>query len=66
MSFWINEKLQVATDESYKEPTNLDNKMQKHQAFDAEITANKGRMDSVCKVYNKALMKKIINLFGKL
>ena len=50
VSSWINQKLQTATDESYREPTNLEGKIQKHQAFDAEITANKGRMDTVCKV----------------
>ena len=47
---WIHEKLQTATDESYKDPTNLESKMQKHQAFEAEITTNKARMDTVCKV----------------
>lgn len=48
---WIHEKLQTATDESYREPTNLEGKIQKHQTFEAEISANKGRMDAVCKVY---------------
>ena len=37
-------------DESYKDPTNLESKMQKHQAFEAEIAANKARMDAACKV----------------
>lgn len=48
---WIHEKLQTATDESYREPTNLEGKIQKHQTFEAEISANKARMDAVCKVY---------------
>jgi len=30
-----------------KDPSNLQNKLQKHQAFEAELTANKGRVDSV-------------------
>ena len=47
---WIHEKLTVATDESYRDPTNLQSKLQKHQAFEAELSANKGRVDSVCKV----------------
>ena len=47
---WIHEKLQTATDDTYKEPTNLEGKMQKHQAFEAEISTNKARMDAVCKV----------------
>ena len=33
---WINEKLQTASDESYKDPTNLQAKIQKHQAFEAQ------------------------------
>ncbi len=37
---WIQEKLQVASDESYKDPTNLQAKIQKHQAFEAEVAAH--------------------------
>ncbi|OTF69634.1 hypothetical protein BLA29_011962, partial [Euroglyphus maynei] len=37
---WINEKLQVALDESWKDPTNLQAKIQKHQAFEAEVHAH--------------------------
>ena len=44
---WITEKLQTAMDESYRDPTNLQPKRQKHQAFEAELSANKGRVDSV-------------------
>ena len=44
---WISEKLQTASDESYRDPTNLQSKLQKHQAFEAELSANKGRVDSV-------------------
>uniref|UniRef100_A0A8B9KVP8 Spectrin alpha chain, non-erythrocytic 1 n=1 Tax=Astyanax mexicanus TaxID=7994 RepID=A0A8B9KVP8_ASTMX len=40
---WIQEKLQIASDESYKDPTNLQGKLQKHQAFEAEVQANSGR-----------------------
>ncbi|XP_065894234.1 spectrin beta chain, non-erythrocytic 1-like isoform X3 [Dysidea avara] len=44
---WIAEKMTVALDESYRDPTNLQGKLQKHQAFEAELTANTGRVDSV-------------------
>ena len=37
---WINEKLQAASDESYKDPTNIQAKIQKHQAFEAEVAAH--------------------------
>uniref|UniRef100_A0A803SLM5 Spectrin alpha, non-erythrocytic 1 n=1 Tax=Anolis carolinensis TaxID=28377 RepID=A0A803SLM5_ANOCA len=39
---WIQEKLQIASDENYKDPTNLQGKLQKHQAFEAEVQANSG------------------------
>lgn len=37
---WIYEKLQVASDESFRDATNLQAKIQKHQAFEAEVAAN--------------------------
>ena len=42
--------MQTASDESYRDPTNLQSKLQKHQAFEAELSANKGRVDSVRQV----------------
>jgi len=44
---WINEKLKTASDENYLDPTNLQTKLQKHQNFEAEIDANKNRIDSI-------------------
>ncbi|XP_065169865.1 spectrin alpha chain isoform X2 [Atheta coriaria] len=44
---WIAEKLQLATEESYKDPANIQSKHQKHQAFEAEIAANADRVQSV-------------------
>jgi len=44
---WINEKLKVATDDSYLDPANLNGKVQKHQNFEQELTANKSRIDEV-------------------
>eukprot|EP00117_Sycon_ciliatum_P010415 scpid4432/ scgid12327/ Spectrin alpha chain, brain; Alpha-II spectrin; Fodrin alpha chain; Spectrin, non-erythroid alpha chain len=44
---WINEKLKTAQDENYKDPSNLQGKLQKHQAFEAELDANRGRIDNV-------------------
>ncbi|CAH1792768.1 unnamed protein product [Owenia fusiformis] len=46
---WIGEKSQVAMDESWRDPTNLQGKIQKHQAFEAEVMANKKRVDAVNK-----------------
>ena len=47
---WISEMMKTACDESYRDPTNLQTKLQKHQAFEAELAANKGRVDGVCDV----------------
>ena len=44
---WINEKSKVASDETYKDPSNLGVKVQQHQDFEAELQANKGRIDAV-------------------
>uniref|UniRef100_T1JWF9 Uncharacterized protein n=1 Tax=Tetranychus urticae TaxID=32264 RepID=T1JWF9_TETUR len=44
---WILEKLQTASDESYKDPTNLQAKIQKHQAFEAEVTAHSNAIVSL-------------------
>jgi spectrin alpha len=44
---WMAEKAQVAADPSYKDPANLAGKLQKHQAFEAEVTANEGRIFAV-------------------
>eukprot|EP00731_Ephydatia_muelleri_P023859 Em0016g130a len=44
---WIAEKMKVAGDEAYKDPTNLEGKVQQQQAFEGELLANKGRIDAV-------------------
>ncbi len=46
---WLNEKLKIANDDSYLDPTNITGKVQKHQNFEAELNANKGRVDEVVK-----------------
>lgn len=37
---WIYEKLQTANEDSYKDTTNLQAKIQKHEAFEAEVSAH--------------------------
>ncbi|XP_017780552.1 PREDICTED: spectrin alpha chain, non-erythrocytic 1 isoform X2 [Nicrophorus vespilloides] len=44
---WLAEKIQVASDENYREPTNLQSKIQRHIAFEAEIVANRSRIKKV-------------------
>ena len=50
MEIWITERTQMALDESYKDPANIQAKHQKHQAFEAELAANKDRIGSVIKM----------------
>lgn len=44
---WLNQKMQVVLDENYRDPTNLQSKIQKHAAFDSELNANTNRVESV-------------------
>uniref|UniRef100_A0A3B3ZH60 Spectrin alpha, non-erythrocytic 1 n=1 Tax=Periophthalmus magnuspinnatus TaxID=409849 RepID=A0A3B3ZH60_9GOBI len=54
---WISEKLQTATDESYKDPTNIQSKHQKHQAFEAELHANADRICGVIDTGNALIQR---------
>ena len=49
----------MANDESYKDPTNLENKIQKHQEFDAEVTANEQRIGSIAQVGVRHVMRHV-------
>lgn len=52
---WIQEKLKVATEESYRDATNLQSKIKKHAAFEAELTANRNRIDDIIQEGKKLL-----------
>ncbi len=52
---WINEKLQVANDKSFQDPTNLENKLQRHQEFVAEVNANESRIQNIAKVLSTSI-----------
>eukprot|EP00041_Stephanoeca_diplocostata_P037687 m.1437305 g.1437305 ORF g.1437305 m.1437305 type:complete len:2502 (+) comp25086_c0_seq1:132-7637(+) len=47
METWMNEKLHVAGDPSFQDPTNLQGKAQKHSKFNAEVGANQERVFNV-------------------
>ncbi|XP_063188806.1 spectrin beta chain, non-erythrocytic 5 [Chroicocephalus ridibundus] len=55
---WINEKNSIAQDDSWKDPSNLQTKLQKHQTFQAEIMANRNRLDSIKSEGEKMLREK--------
>ena len=50
LGIFLVEKTVVAQEETYDEARSLHGKWQKHQAFEAELTANKGRVDAITKV----------------
>lgn len=44
---WMSEKNSIALDESWRDPSNLQAKLQKHQTFQAEIVANQSHLDQI-------------------
>nr|XP_057947283.1 spectrin beta chain, non-erythrocytic 5-like isoform X2 [Doryrhamphus excisus] len=52
---WLNERQAVASDESWREASNLQAKVLKHQSLEAEILANRYRVDALAKEADKLL-----------
>ena len=46
---WMVDKLKTVTNESYRDLTNLDRKLQKHETFERELHANEGQLHAVNK-----------------
>lgn len=44
---WLNQKMQIALDDNYRDSSNLQSKQQKHAAFDSELNANTNRIEQV-------------------
>uniref|UniRef100_A0A8C3KKS8 Calponin-homology (CH) domain-containing protein n=1 Tax=Calidris pygmaea TaxID=425635 RepID=A0A8C3KKS8_9CHAR len=63
---WINEKNSIAQDDSWKDPSNMQTKLQKHQTFQAEIMANRNRLDSIKSVRELGLMARLGNWHERL
>jgi len=47
---WLNERLLIASEETYRDLSNIQGKVMKHRTFEAEIQANKERLDNICEV----------------
>uniref|UniRef100_A0A5F4VUG5 Spectrin beta chain n=1 Tax=Callithrix jacchus TaxID=9483 RepID=A0A5F4VUG5_CALJA len=58
LRLWIDEKMLTAQDVSYDEARNLHTKWQKHQAFMAELAANKDWLDKVDKEGRELTLQK--------
>ncbi|VDM96402.1 unnamed protein product [Thelazia callipaeda] len=52
LEIWIIEKLQTASEESFRDPTNLQAKIQKHEAFEAEVHAHSNAIGQLDKTGN--------------
>ena len=48
---WMAEKSRAVQDESYRDLTNLERKLQKHEALELELRANEGQLRSINKVF---------------
>ncbi|XP_041668259.1 spectrin beta chain, non-erythrocytic 5 [Cheilinus undulatus] len=59
---WLNERNAVALDENWREPTNLQAKLLKHQSFEAEILANRYRIDALTKEGEKLLESRSVEV----
>ena len=47
MVAWIDQKIVIASDENYRDPSNIERKIQKHQAFQAEVQVNNAKVDMI-------------------
>ena len=45
---WIADKTEIASEENYKDPVNLQMKLQKHVTFESELVSNKVRYEETC------------------
>jgi spectrin beta len=52
----MKEKYNTATDESYRDLTNLPEKLKKHQAFEAELKANNERLKDINEVITNTVV----------
>ncbi|XP_064449588.1 spectrin alpha chain, erythrocytic 1 isoform X3 [Mirounga angustirostris] len=52
---WISDMLPIACDESYKDPTNIQRKYLKHQAFENEVQGRAEEVEGVLKLGNSLI-----------
>ncbi|KAK2552536.1 Spectrin beta chain [Acropora cervicornis] len=55
---WLNERLLIASEETYRDLSNIQGKVKKHKTFEAEIQANKERLDNICESGNNIAEEK--------
>ncbi|XP_077012693.1 spectrin alpha chain, erythrocytic 1 [Tamandua tetradactyla] len=55
---WISEMLPIACEESYKDPTNIQRKYLKHQAFENEVNGRAEQVEGVINLGNSLIERK--------
>uniref|UniRef100_A0A8C6V9D6 Calponin-homology (CH) domain-containing protein n=1 Tax=Naja naja TaxID=35670 RepID=A0A8C6V9D6_NAJNA len=63
---WMSEKNSIALDESWRDPSNLQAKLQKHQTFQAEVVANKNHLNRIKTVSKYHVMLCYITFYAVL
>lgn len=61
---WMDEKYKIASDESYRDPTNVLRKLKWHEAAEREMMANEEHFATLIKV--KAVLKLSLSCCSKL
>ncbi|GCB67185.1 hypothetical protein scyTo_0012111 [Scyliorhinus torazame] len=54
---WIDEKYEIASDESYRDPTNILRKLKRHEAVEKEVMANQARVEDLMKTGNNLIQE---------
>lgn len=54
---WIDEKYEIASDESYRDPTNILRKLKRHEAVEKEVMANQVRVEGLKQTGNNLIQE---------
>lgn len=49
----MQERMKVAVDDAYRDPSNLEAKLKLQQSFESELLANKGRLEAITETESK-------------
>ena len=52
---WLSDRYNIASEESFRDLSNIQGKVMRHNAFEAELEANKERLDQICEVMGDLL-----------
>ena len=61
LNTWLDDKMKIASDENYRDLSNLPRKLQKHKAFERELRANEGQLRNINKVRQGVNKKNVMS-----